>query len=101
MNKANRFRCFLRPVIRSRRSSVPNLVRGLRNLGVVIFLLLPGMLNAQATSHLSCLSGTLTDTQGLLVPDATITLLRRATSRRREARTDRSGGFSFAGLEAG
>jgi len=52
---------------------------------------------AAATS----LTGSLTDPQGQLIPDATIRLLRRADSTRRETRTDAQGRFSFANLDGG
>jgi len=47
------------------------------------------------------LTGSLTDPQGLLVPDATIRLLRRADSTRRETKTDAQGQFSFTNLDDG
>jgi len=47
------------------------------------------------------LTGSLTDPQGQLVPDATIRLLRRADSTRRETKTDVQGRFSFTNLDGG
>src|SRR6202158_3477196 len=47
------------------------------------------------------LVGNLTDPQGQLIPEATIRLMRRADSTRREAKTDAQGRFSFTGLDSG
>ncbi len=47
------------------------------------------------------LSGSLTDPQGSVVAGATVRLLRRADSSRREAQTDTQGQFSFAELDSG
>jgi hypothetical protein len=47
------------------------------------------------------LTGKLTDPQGAAVPNATIRLLRRADSSRREAKSDGTGRYSFTALEAG
>src|SRR5438128_2730258 len=47
------------------------------------------------------LTGSLTDPQGQLVSDATIRLLRRADSTRRETKTDAQGQFSFTNLDSG
>src|SRR2546426_741799 len=47
------------------------------------------------------LSGSLTDPQGSVVGGATVRLLRRADSSRREAQTDTQGQFSFAELDSG
>lgn len=47
------------------------------------------------------LMGSVTDPQGELVPDATIRLLRRADSTRRETKTDAQGRFSFTNLDGG
>jgi len=47
------------------------------------------------------LMGSVTDPQGQLVPDATIRLLRRADSTRRETKTDAQGRFSFTNLDGG
>ena len=49
----------------------------------------------------SNLSGGLTDPQTRAVANATITILRRADSSRREAKTDAQGRFEFRSLEAG
>jgi Carboxypeptidase regulatory-like domain len=45
--------------------------------------------------------GTLADTQGQLVPNATIRLVRRADSTARESRTDSQGRFRLTALEGG
>jgi len=47
------------------------------------------------------LSGTVTDPQGRAVAGASITLLRRADSSRRQAVTDTDGGFAFATIDPG
>jgi hypothetical protein len=47
------------------------------------------------------LTGSLTDPQGRLIPDANIRLLRRADSTRRETRTDAQGRFAFSDLDGG
>ncbi len=49
----------------------------------------------------TALAGSLTDPQGRLVPDATVRLLRRADSTRRETKTNAQGQFSFGGLDSG
>lgn len=49
----------------------------------------------------SGLSGTVTDPQGLAVSGATIRLLRRADSSRREVKTDSQGQFSFIDIDPG
>jgi|SRR5579859_412275 len=49
----------------------------------------------------TALKGTLVDPQGRLVPNATIRVLRRADSTRRETATDAEGQFILAGLEGG
>jgi hypothetical protein len=56
------------------------------------------MLQASATSGLS---GSLTDPQGRVVQNATITLSRRADTSRRKTRTDQQGAFSFVRLDVG
>ncbi len=47
------------------------------------------------------LSGSLTDPQGQVIPDATIRIWRRADSTRWETKTDAQGQFSFNGLDGG
>jgi hypothetical protein len=47
------------------------------------------------------LTGNLTDPHGQLIPEATVRLLRRADSTRRETKTDAHGRFSFTGLDGG
>jgi hypothetical protein len=47
------------------------------------------------------LTGDLTDPQGRLIRDATIRVLRRADSTRRQTGTDAQGRFSFVGLDSG
>jgi hypothetical protein len=47
------------------------------------------------------LSGNVTDPQGSVVVGATVRLLRRADSSRRETRTDNQGQFSFSKVDAG
>ena len=61
-------------------------------------LLVIPMLRAQSGARLS---GDLRDTQGKVVMQATITLLRRANSSRREVTTDQSGHYAFNGMDAG
>jgi hypothetical protein len=73
-------------------------LRGVCAVGFVLRLVLPGMLQASATSSLS---GCLTDTQSRVVQNATITLSRRADNSRRETKTDQQGAFSFGGLDVG
>ena len=53
------------------------------------------------TAAATDLTGNLTDPQGQLIPEATIRLLRRADSTRRETKTDAQGRFSFNGLDGG
>lgn len=53
------------------------------------------------TATATDLTGNLTDPQGQLIPQATIGLLRRADSTRRETKTDAQGRFSFTGLDGG
>jgi hypothetical protein len=53
------------------------------------------------TAAATDLTGILTDPQGQLIPEATIRLMRRADSTRREAKTDAQGRFSFTGLDSG
>ena len=53
------------------------------------------------TAAATDLTGILTDPQGQLIPEATISLLRRADSTRRETKTDAQGRFSFTGLDGG
>jgi hypothetical protein len=54
-----------------------------------------------STAAASNISGYLTDPQGRLVTGATVRLLRRAESSRRETRTDGQGQFSFAEVDPG
>jgi hypothetical protein len=56
---------------------------------------------ASRTSAASGLSGSLTDPQGLAVSGATVRLLRRADSSRREVKTDDQGHFTFGGIDPG
>jgi hypothetical protein len=53
------------------------------------------------TAAATDLTGNLTDPQGQLIPEATIRLLRRADSTRRETKTDAQGRFSFTRLDGG
>jgi len=53
------------------------------------------------TAAATDLTGNLTDPEGQLIPEATIHLLRRANSARRETKTDAQGRFSFNGLDGG
>lgn len=63
-------------------------------------LLLCGF-NIGVTAAATDFSGSLTDPQGQLVPNATVRLWRRADSTRHEGRTDAQGQFSFQGLDGG
>ncbi|SRR6266498_119205 len=56
---------------------------------------------ASAAVAATSLSGSLTDPQGSVVAGATVRLLRRADSSRREAQTDTQGQFFFAELDSG
>ncbi len=47
------------------------------------------------------LTGSMTDPQGQLLPDAIVRLLRCADSTRRETKTDAQGHFTFSGLDGG
>ena len=66
----------------------------------LLMILLAGM-------HINCawadtgLAGILTDPQGALVPDATISLLRRADNSRRETKSNNQGRYTFSALDAG
>lgn len=58
-------------------------------------------LGASAVMAATSLSGNLTDPQGSVVAGATVRLLRRADSSRRETKTDAQGHFSWDGLDGG
>ena len=66
----------------------------------LLMILLAGM-------HINCawadtgLTGILTDPQGALVPNATISLLRRADNSRRETKSNNQGRYTFSALDAG
>lgn len=66
----------------------------------LLMILLAGM-------HINCawadtgLAGILTDPQGALVPNATISLLRRADNSRRETKSNNQGRYTFSALDAG
>jgi hypothetical protein len=66
-------------------------------IGLLIWLCSFGLQAGAATS----LTGRLTDPQGQLVPEATIRLLRRADSTRRDTKTDAQGRFCFINLDGG
>ncbi len=72
-------------------------VRRLCNVALLLWLCSFVIEAAAATG----IEGNLTDPQGQLLPDATIRLLRRADSTRREAKTDAQGHFTFNGLDGG
>ncbi|HLN02826.1 MAG TPA: carboxypeptidase-like regulatory domain-containing protein [Bryobacteraceae bacterium] len=65
---------------------------------LLIVLSLGALSNASAASGLN---GSLTDPQDRAVSGATIRILRRADSSRRETKTDDEGRFSFVALDAG
>jgi hypothetical protein len=67
------------------------------SIGLLVWVCTFAVQAAAATG----LTGSLTDPQGQLVPDATIRLLRRADSTRRETKTDAEGQFSFTNLDGG
>ena len=56
---------------------------------------------ASRTSAVTGLSGSLSDPQRLAVSGATVRLLRRADSSRREVKTDDQGRFTFGGIDPG
>ncbi len=64
----------------------------------IVWLAILGGASLMAASGLE---GTLTDPQGRVLPGATIRLLRRADSSRREVRTDAQGKYVFDGIEPG
>jgi hypothetical protein len=70
-----------------------------RRVGTVLLLLLVCSFAVQAFA--TDVTGSLTDLQGRFVPNATIRLLRRADSTRRETTTDAKGRFSFTRLDGG
>jgi hypothetical protein len=70
-----------------------------RRVGTVLLLLL--FCSSAGQAFATDLTGSLTDPQGQFVPSATIRLLRRADSTRRETKTNPQGRFSFTGLDGG
>lgn len=68
-------------------------------LPVAFGLILAHGLIAQTTS--TEVLGTVIDSTGAVVPDATITLLRTQTGEKRQAKTDSSGNYSFPLIEIG
>jgi Carboxypeptidase regulatory-like domain len=66
-----------------------------------VFMLWPLALCAPAAAAAASLSGNVTDPQGSVVAGATVRLLRRADSSRRETQTDDQGQFSFSKVDAG
>lgn len=86
------FHRLLAVYFRTEPSPVQILLRSASVIGMALLLLLPQALSAAVTSTLS---GTLSDTQGRVVPNATITILRRADSSRRETTTDVVGQLPF------
>ena len=67
----------------------------------VCFAILISCLGGGPASAATTLVGTLTDPQGRAVPNATVSLLRRADSGRHEARTNGRGSYSFGSLKTG
>src|SRR5437667_5415228 len=70
-------------------------------LARVSTLLLFCSLGASVASAASGLLGTVTDPQGRVVAGATVNVLRRADSSRRETKTDDQGQFSFGTVDPG
>src|SRR2546425_2927695 len=77
---------------------IPSFRRLLRLVGAA-FVLCFASVNAAVAA--TSLSGNLTVPDGVVVPGATVRLLRRADSSRNETQTDGQGQFSFANLDAG
>ena len=75
-----------------------NLLRSCISVCFAISIFCLGGSPASAATTFVC---TLTDPQGRAVPNATVSLLRRADSGRHEARTDEQGRYSFAALATG
>src|SRR3984893_3451123 len=73
-----------------------SLAQRICSVGLLLWLCSFGVQAAAAS-----LAGSLTDPQGQFVPEATIRLLRRADSTRRETKTDAQGRFSFNSLDGG
>ena len=65
----------------------------------VIFLAAIAVIRAQ--SNTASISGTVTDTQGASVPNATVTVSNRATDVRTVSRTNDSGFYSIPNLQTG
>jgi hypothetical protein len=77
------------------------MVRVMKRRTPVFFAVLIACLNAVPAFAETTFVGTLNDPQGRPVPNAAVSLLRRADSGRHESKTDEQGHYSFAGLEAG
>lgn len=76
-------------------------VKTLRLLWLITLLLTLYLSETRVLSAASGFSGSVADPQGRFVAGATISLLRRADSSRRETKANDQGQFSFPALEAG
>jgi Carboxypeptidase regulatory-like domain/TonB-dependent Receptor Plug Domain len=75
---------------------------GLRALGwlvMIVLLMCPVILRAQQLT--ATLSGTVTDSSGAVIPNATITLTQTTTNAARTVQSDQSGNYSVTSLPAG
>jgi hypothetical protein len=70
-------------------------------LAIAVLVVTQIALCAPAAEAAPNLSGSLTDPQGHVVAGATVSLMRRADSSRRETQSDDQGHYLFAGIEAG
>ena len=67
-----------------------------------LFLLVAGLLSAPVLAQSTAtLQGTVTDSKGAVVPDATVTVRNRSTSFERTTQTDTEGSYQVAALPVG